>query len=188
MTYEERTNAIGGLLRETILPRYKRPEHFDDETARSELYDMVEDLNAEWPPMTAERFAMIGPAMARALRLTYTGRNWPTIAHLAKALKQAQEAPSSARVAAQTTSSKDNVDEWEISQVRNWLAGEQPINPYYVTRQRLERLGQSPAEIKKILEYVNDLRNHGKDPNHTADERKRFAIANGRFAYPVVGE
>jgi hypothetical protein len=186
MTYEERTNAIGGLLRETILPRYKRPEHFDDETARSELHDMVADLNAEWPLMTAERFAMIGPAMARALRLTYTWRNWPTIAHLAKALKQAQEAPSSARLAAPTTSSEDNIDEWRTRQVGKWLAGEQSINPYFVTRQRLERLRKSPAEIDEILEYVNDLRNHGISRDLTERDRERYAKANGYFASHTV--
>lgn len=187
MTYEERTNAIGMLLRETILPRYKRPEHFDDETARSELHDMVTDLNAEWPLMPAERFSMIGREMARALRLTYTGRNWPTIAHLAKALKQAQEAPSSARVAAPTTSSKDNVEEWRTSQVRKWLAGEQAISPHFVTRQRLERLGKSSAEIDEVLEYVNDLRNHGISPDLTQRDRERYAKGNGHFANPTIG-
>jgi hypothetical protein len=86
MNHQERQNAIGTLLREVILPRYKRPEHLDDETARRELGDMVADLNAEWPLMPAHRFGEVCDGMARAIRTTHTSRTWPTIAALVKAL------------------------------------------------------------------------------------------------------
>ena len=93
MTFEERTNAIGALLRETILPRYRRPEHLDDTTARAELRDMVADLNAAWPIMGEQRFSEVAEALARAVRVTHTSRQWPTIAALTKALEAALRPP-----------------------------------------------------------------------------------------------
>lgn len=94
MTFEERTNAIGTLLREHILPRYKRPEHLDDETARAELRDMVNDLNSAWPIMPAARFGEVADGLARAVRVTHTSRTWPTIASLVKALQAALSPPA----------------------------------------------------------------------------------------------
>lgn len=159
MTYEERINAIGTLLRETILPRYTRPPHLDDDTARAELRDMVTDLNAEWPLTTRDRFDAMGVAMARALRLTYTGRNWPTIAHLAKALKQAQQAPTSAQDAKPSATTTDDHEEWKRRQLREWLAGEKPINPEWVTRERLAAIGC--RDISAAMEFAHAARNAG---------------------------
>ena len=96
MNFEDRTNAIGTLLREHILPRYKRPEHLDDTTARAELRDMVEDLNRAWPVMGATRFGDTADGLARAIRMTHTSRTWPTIAALIKALNVALEPPRGA--------------------------------------------------------------------------------------------
>jgi hypothetical protein len=93
MNFTERTNAIGTLLREHILPRYKRPEHLDDTTARAELADMVNDLNAAWPVMNDTRFGEVCDGMARAIRVTHTSRSWPTIAALVKALGVAISPP-----------------------------------------------------------------------------------------------
>lgn len=94
MTYEERTSAIGTLLRETILPRYQRPEYLDDATARAELRDMVEDINAEWPIMSPSRFAETSERFARAVRVSNASRKWPTIGTLCKALKAALQVPA----------------------------------------------------------------------------------------------
>ena len=93
MNFEDRTNAIGTLLREHILPRYKRPEHLDDETARAELRDMVADLNAAWPLMGPDRFGDVCDGLCRSIRKTHTSRSWPTIAAMLKALSLAMEPP-----------------------------------------------------------------------------------------------
>lgn len=159
MTYEERINQIGTLLRDVILPRYKRPEHLDDDTARAELRDMVTDLNAEWPLSSRDRFDATATAMARALRLTYTGRNWPTIAHLAKALKQAQEAPTSALMSAPSATSSDDREEWRRRQLREWLSGDRAINPEIVTRERLAAVGC--REIDAALAFAHSPFNAG---------------------------
>lgn len=92
MTFEERENAIGTLLRDTLLPRYKRPEHLDDVAARLELRDMVADLNREWPVESAEAFAARAERFCRDVRATHAGRSWPAIATLLKALKSASVA------------------------------------------------------------------------------------------------
>ncbi|MFO1144671.1 MAG: hypothetical protein U1E59_20305 [Amaricoccus sp.] len=170
MTYEERTNAIGTLLRETILPRYTRPPHLDDTTARAELRDMVADLNAEWPLMSAERFHQMGQALARCLRLSYTGRNWPTIAHLAKALKAAQEAPTSALDVKQDATTGDEREEWRRAQLREWLAGNRPVNPNFVTRERLAAIGC--REIEAAMAFAERHANDG------AERTARAAVIN----------
>lgn len=87
MTYEERTSAIGTLLRNTILPRFVRPVHLDDLNARRELSYMVDDLNAVWPTVSATEFAAIGERLAKQVRQTVDGRTWPTIPRLLNALK-----------------------------------------------------------------------------------------------------
>lgn len=89
MTYEERMNAIGTLLRTKILARKQRPERFDDETARAEIADMVSDLNAAWPSMPPDMFEQTGDNLARELRAMHAGRDWPVIATMLKALKAA---------------------------------------------------------------------------------------------------
>lgn len=93
MNYEERTNRIGTLLREAILPRYTRPAHMDDGTARAELADMVEDMNRQWPIMSPDRFDLVGREMARHLRRDYAGRQWPPIKAMLSALKAACSEP-----------------------------------------------------------------------------------------------
>lgn len=115
MTFEERTNAIGTLLREHILPRYKRPEHLDDETARAELRDMVNDLNAAWPIMPPQRFGEVADGLARAVRVTHTSRTWPTIAALVKALQVAISPP-----AAPTADDDGKVQEFLYGLVVEW--------------------------------------------------------------------
>jgi len=87
MTYEERTNRIGTLLREEILRNSTRPSHLSDTAAQAELRNMVDDLNREWPTMAADRFESVCEALAREVRASHTSRTWPTIAALLKALK-----------------------------------------------------------------------------------------------------
>lgn len=175
MTYEDRLNAIGDLLRDTILPRYKRPEHLDDDTARRELADMVTDLNAEWPVVSDERFRQLGAGLARALRLTYTGRNWPTIAHLAKALKEAQQAPTSARMSAPSVPSGDEREEWRRAAVRAWLEGGKPVNPEWLTRERLAAVGCH--RTADAIAFATDAFNHGTCAELTDRDRERHAEA-----------
>ncbi len=170
MTYEERVNAIGTLLRETILPRYTRPPHLDDATARAELRDMVDDLNTDWPVMPDEQFHHTGKALARALRLTYTGRNWPTIAHLAKALKAAREAPASALMTAPASAARSM-----RSQLRGWLYDRKPISPQLVTKERLSAIGCK--DVHGAHAYAHDPWNQGTDPLLTEKDRERNVIA-----------
>lgn len=87
MTYEERSAAIGTLLLESILPRFTRPAHLDDATARRELADMVEDLNGAWPVVSDAEFGAMGARLAKQVRQTVDGRTWPTIPRLLKALE-----------------------------------------------------------------------------------------------------
>lgn len=159
MTYDERTAAIGTLLRETILPRYRRPDHMDDETARSELVDMVSDINAAWPIMPAERFHAVGRALARSLRMTYTGRSWPTIAHMTKALRDAlapAETPNDNLSPPSTRAA--NVANWRRSQLLAWCKGTAPCQDYLITRENLLELakdGEIPfGEIDQMLTFV----------------------------------
>lgn len=170
MTYDERADAIGQLLRETILPRYTRPDHLDIDTARREVADMIADLNSAWPIMPADRFAATGQALARALRLAYTGRAWPTIAHLAKALKAAL-APSPA--ASDRTASATKVDQLEIrrEQLLRWCRGEAPCPAHLITRANLELLARDGliehGSIQGRLEFAT------ANPGVDSDDHQR---------------
>lgn len=97
MTFEERQNAVGTLLRETILPRYTRPAHLSDDMARAELRDMVNELVADWPVMGRTEFEATAQRMAREVRRSHEGRSWPSIKRLLAALDAAtKERPASA--------------------------------------------------------------------------------------------
>lgn len=157
MTFDERTAAIGILLRETILPRYRRPEHMNDETARSELADMVADLNAAWPIMPAERFASVGKDLARALRTTYTGRAWPTIAHMARALEAALKAPAPVGVSRFPSRASDRA-EWRRSRLLAWCKGKEPCPEFLISRENLTELAKDGeiafGEIEEMLAFA----------------------------------
>ena len=112
MSYDGRVNFIGTLLREHILPRYKRPEHLGEESARSELRDMVEDLNAEWPLMSEAVMEETAQRMFRELRASHTSRSWPTIGAMTKALKAALSQPQ----ATAATGEPPQLYEW----IREW--------------------------------------------------------------------
>lgn len=147
MNYQDRTNAIGTLLREHILPRYKRPEHLDDGTARAELRDMVEDLNHEWPVMNESRFGEIAERLARAVRVTNTSRTWPTIAVMVKALKAALDAP-----APEVESEEEKPIVWEC--VREWWVKFRQAGPASMAKSHhAERLVQeglaTPGELRR---------------------------------------
>ncbi len=175
MTYDERINTIGTLLRETILPRYTRPPHLDDETARAELADMVRDLNSEWPLGTQTQFNLIGQALARAIRTTYTGRSWPTIAHMAKALKAAREAPVSALIDRASPTSGDDREGWKRARVKAWLYDGKPIAPDLVTKDRLTAVGCK--DVHGAYAFAHDPWNQGVDPELTEKDRERSVIA-----------
>lgn len=156
MTYEERINLIGTLLRDTILPRYKRPEHLDDATARAELRDMVEDLNAAWPLMHPARFESVGDDLARQLRSTYTGRSWPPIAVMIKALKAALSGGGGDGKL--RGSSELDLMEARGAQLLNWCRGEGNCGEGLITRDNLLVLADaghiSAHEIPRMLAYA----------------------------------
>lgn len=171
MTFEERTAAIGRLLRETILPRYTRPEHLDMDTARREVSDMVADLNAAWPLMSAERFGDVCDGMARAVRTTHTSRQWPTIAALVKSLKRALEPP-----AVVSDGDKRASEEAIYELVRGWwqeFRGPLPSVANEGHAIRLEREGlASWGQLRRsgfaIPSFAVDEAMSEPDPNHDA--------------------
>lgn len=177
MNFEQRTNQIGTLLRETILPRYKRPDHLDDNTARAELRDMVDDLNAHWPQMPESRFEIVGAAMARALRASYQSRNWPSIAHMVKALKTAltEPAPSST---GNSVASKIDHAEARGKQLLGWVRGENACGEDLITRENLAVLVRAghiqPNQVGAMLDFA--AMNKGTD-----DEPKAAERSLGRF-------
>ncbi len=164
MTFEERQNLIGDLLRNKILVRKQRPERFDDATARAEIADMVDDLNRAWPVMPKDMFLSTGDSLARELRASHSGRDWPPIAVMLKALKAALDVPAPPDVApAQWTSWMEVAAQ---HQLRAWLAGEgNGIPPQFITRERLQAIGARPDVIAGALAWSADMGNRGSsDP------------------------
>jgi hypothetical protein len=141
MTYDERTNLIGSLLRDVILPRYKRPDHLDDATARAEIMDMVEDLNSAWPLMHPESFPRVGLALARNIRRSYSGRSWPPIAVMLKALKSA--------VSPEPVDGKlRGIQQIDLADIRGrqllaWCRGEAPCGEGLITADNLRVLADA---------------------------------------------
>ncbi len=138
MTYGERVNMIGTLLRDTILPRYRRPEHLDDISARAEVADMVADLNAEWPITYEDGFRTTAERFGRELRKISTSRSWPSIGHMLRAL----EAASKAAPLAEVTGYRQGFDPEEAiqSQLLQWTKGERDVPFDWITPQRLVAL------------------------------------------------
>lgn len=178
MNFEERTNAIGTLLRETILPRYRRPEHLDDVTASAELADMVSDLNAAWPVTAPDRFAAIAERLAREIRRVHSSRTWPTIAVMLKALDAALVPPKP--VSGEFSRPEDWHEDVLRWQLRDWRDGKRPINPGIVTRERCMAIGMSPGEAARAVAFAADLYNAGVHPDLTHDDRllqrERYAL------------
>lgn len=188
MNFEERTNAIGTLLREHILPRYKRPEHLDDATARAELADMVGDLNRAWPVMGVNRFGDVADGLCRAIRTTHTSRTWPTIAALVKALNVALEPPKVA-----TPDEDAKRDDAIYAMVLEWWLRFKDAMPSTATEAhavRLQRDGH--ATWGQLRRGGFRLPPHGReaamvepDPNHPAimEDIRRLGeqIANNGF-------
>ena len=155
MTYEQRRAFIGGFLRERVMPRYKRPEHFDDATARREIADIVADLTSEWPVVPDGMMAEIAERFFANLRKQYSGRTWPPIAAMVKALKHRDEPESR---------SKPGPVDYEAirrAQLAEWLRGGRPIGRCFVTRERLEAIGATPAQVSMALAFAGDAGNQG---------------------------
>lgn len=165
MNFSERENAIGSMLKVMVLPRYKRPEHMDPDTARAEIADMVADLNAAWPIQPAERFAATSEAFARAIRATYSGRTWPPIAVMLKALKAALE-PAPAPREATGPASVFDMGEIRRDQLLRWCKGERSCPDHLITRENLEALAQDGliqrSAIDDMLAFARG--NHGISP------------------------
>lgn len=161
MNYAERCNAIGTLLRETILPRTKRPDHLDDDTARRELADMTEDLNAEWPVMTRDRFDLVSEALARTVRTTHKSRTWPTIGHLVDALKQTLGKINSPGIAHSAADSGDWQEAAKRTQLRAWWYDHKPCPAHFVTRERLQAIGLNSWDVDRAMAELADPRNAG---------------------------
>lgn len=156
MNFTDRTNAIGTLLRETILPRYRRPEHLDDTAARAEAADMVADLNAEWPLMSDEAFRDTGERFARELRKISTSRSWPSIGHMLRALEAATKAaPMSERTVAGSFFDPEDAKQMQLVK---WANGEADCPSCFITPGRLlaiaERGKIERADIGKMLRYA----------------------------------
>lgn len=177
MNFDERCNAIGTLLKVKILPRYKRPDHLDDDTARAELRDMVEDLNAHWPQMPEARFTIVGDAMARALRGSYTSRAWPSIAHMVKALQAALREPAPSSTGTSVASKIDHA-EARGKQLLGWVRGENACGEDLITRENLAVLVRAghiqPNQVGAMLDFA--AMNKGTD-----DEPKAAERSLGRF-------
>lgn len=188
MTYDERTSAIGKLLREIILPRYSRPDHLDDATARDELRDMVADLNSAWPIMPAAQFASTGQALARALRMTYTGRNWPTIAHLAKALKAALAPPPSAVDGAAKSATKIDILDIRRGQLEGWCRGANSCPAHLITPENLALLAKDGVirrdQIADMMAFAEG--NHGV-ADDMPDRPARFDAAGVTIGFRRIG-
>ena len=112
MTYEERINRIGDLLREDILRGSNRPSTMSDAAAQAELRHMVEDLNSEWPVMTRDRFEAVCVDLAREVRTTHASRTWPTIPVLLKALRAAMKGNAELTDEQRATAILDMVRDW----------------------------------------------------------------------------
>jgi hypothetical protein len=169
VTHDERTNAIGSLLRETILPRYKRPDHLDDETARAELRDMVADLNSEWPPMGEQKFGEVSAALAKTIRVTHSSRSWPTIAALVKALGVATAPPK-----APSAADDEQVQEAIYGMVRDWWFKHHDPMPSTAKVHHAERLvreghatwGQLHRACFQLPDWARDHWMDEPDPDH----------------------
>ena len=173
MNFEARTNAIGALLRDTILPRFKRPDHLSTEAARAELSDMVADLNAAWPIMSAERFEATAREMARIVRTTSVGRTWPTIGLMIKALRAALAPDAGAKPDAGAT----RLDVLEIRriQLERWCRGEANCPEHLITAANLGALAADGiiqrSQIEDMLAYATT--NVGVAVEDGAEQRGR---------------
>lgn len=175
MNYDARTAAIGKLLREVILPRHIRPEHLDVADAQAEVRDMIEDLNAAWPIMPDSQFEATGKALARSLRMTYTGRSWPTIAHLAKALKAALAPPPSAASDGPGAATKLDILDIRREQLIAWCRGQRSCPAHLITRENLALLAKESVirldQVEDMLAFAGDAAGVAEDV--APDDRKR---------------
>lgn len=156
MNYEQRTAAIGNILKLHILPRYTRPSHMGDDVARAEINDLVEDLNHEWPVMAETAFAEFGREFARCLRRDYAGRSWPSIATMIKALKAAREKPG----ATITTFVSRGFDpkQARIDAIKAWHRGEREIPLCWMRPEYLAEAGISGVAATDAIAWAESNR------------------------------
>lgn len=114
---------------------------------------MVSDLNAVWPIMSPDQFDYTGRALAREIRTTYTGRTWPTIAHLAKALKAALRPSEDARAAPRDSTAFD-AEGAKQAAVEAWARGRRSCPPGFITYERLAAAGFSPSQVRARFDFL----------------------------------
>jgi len=177
MSFEERTAAIGALLRDEVLKRYNRPDYMSDDIARREIADMVSDLNHEWPVMSRERFTAVAADFHRHLRKVHGSRNWPTIAAMVKALREASKLPA-------TTTSEDEPPHI-YDMVADWWREKGGAFPSLAKRHHAARLVQAGlatwGELRRKGFPIPDERveeaKAEPDPHHEAKLAEIAAVA-----------
>lgn len=93
MNFEQRTAEIFEFLynpQAGLLRSYTAPEHLSQDRQRTEINNMVEDMNSEIPSDVNEgTLNLILERTARHVRKKHAGRSWPTIRTLCAAIKAA---------------------------------------------------------------------------------------------------
>ncbi len=80
-------NPENGQLRQ-----YAMPEHYSNDRARTEINNMVADINSEITSQVTENYlAHLLEQTASGVRKNHTGRNWPTIRTFCKSVSAVQD-------------------------------------------------------------------------------------------------
>lgn len=87
LDYSERTRMIGEWV-QRILSQYDMPGTFTKDRARTEMNNLVEDINSELPGgLKGEDFTRTFDKMNIYIRKKNPGRSWPTIKVFMSAVK-----------------------------------------------------------------------------------------------------
>ena len=87
LDYSERTRIIGEWV-QRILSQYDMPGTFTKDRARTEMNNLVEDINSELPGgLKGEDFTRTFDKMSIYIRKKNPGRSWPTIKVFMSAVK-----------------------------------------------------------------------------------------------------
>jgi hypothetical protein len=118
--------------------------------------------------MAEQRFAEVGQALAKAIRVTHTSRTWPTIAALTKALGVAMAPPRAAPT--------EGDDEAIYGMVRDWWTQHGDAMPSTAKMHHAERLvreghatwGQLHRKCFPLPDWAREHWLAETDPKHPA--------------------